>query len=148
MGARGGGERQDAVQSGIDATDIATARNAGQGVAVGLVIHNLVDALLTPPDCLALLGVRMYRIGGGGYWVDHVARDAGTIDERHPFALAAYRALCIGAGQEPWRCGVDEALRLTQLRVNVPCRRTTQLPELCKNSVFEIAQAIGIVVSS
>jgi len=56
MGARRVGEGQNAVQPGIDAADIATARNAGQGVAVDLVIHNLVGALLTPPDWLALVG--------------------------------------------------------------------------------------------
>ena len=42
----------------------------GLMIVVSLVIHNLVNALLTPPDPLALVGVRMYRLGGGGYWVD------------------------------------------------------------------------------
>jgi len=42
----------------------------GLMIVVGLVIHNLVNALLTPPDPLALVGVRMSRLGGGAYWVD------------------------------------------------------------------------------
>ncbi len=38
---------------------------------MGYVIYHLVTALLAPLDWLAsTTGVRMYRLGGGGYWVD------------------------------------------------------------------------------
>jgi hypothetical protein len=42
----------------------------GLTIVIGLVIHNLVDALLAPPDQLASVRVHVYRLGGGGYWVD------------------------------------------------------------------------------
>jgi uncharacterized protein len=39
-------------------------------IVVGLVIHNLIAALLAPADPLASIGVRIYSLGSGGYWVD------------------------------------------------------------------------------
>jgi hypothetical protein len=42
----------------------------GLAIVVSLVIHNLVFALIAPPDPLASFGVRVYRLHGGGYWVD------------------------------------------------------------------------------
>jgi uncharacterized protein len=42
----------------------------GLTIIIGLVIFDLVSALLEPGDWTASLGVRMYRVTGDSYWVD------------------------------------------------------------------------------
>ena len=42
----------------------------GLTIVLGLVIHNLASALLEPADWTVSLGVRIQRLGAGGYWVD------------------------------------------------------------------------------
>src|SRR5260370_35866723 len=71
--------------------------------------------------------------------IDHVARDSGAIAECLAPALPRHQTLVMQAIQNLGRGGVYKLRGLTDVFVDVPRRRSAELPELRENRILQIA---------